>query len=62
MVESTQMQEQTPAATGQKVPIPISEPSETHKKIPKVVFIDDAEAWVDKYGEQPLFEQCQELY
>ena len=56
------MQEQTPAATGQKVPIPISEPSETHKKIPKVVFIDDAEAWVDKYGEQPLFEKCQELY
>ena len=52
MVE-TQMQSQTPAA--EQKPIPISEPSETHKKIPKVVFIDNAEAWVDKYGEDALF-------
>ena len=55
------MQEQTPAA-GKDNPIPISEPSAAHKKIPKVVFIDDAEAWVEKYGEQPLFQQCNELY
>lgn len=51
MVE-TQMQEQTPTAVKE---IPISEPSATHKKIPKVVFIDNAEAWVDKYGEEELF-------
>ena len=49
---SMQQQEQPP--TEQK-PIPISEPSEEHKKIPKVVFIDNAEAWVDKYGEEALF-------
>ena len=60
MVESTQMQEQTPAAA--QKPIPISEVTEAHKKIPKVVFIDDAEAWVEKYGDQPLFQQCNELY
>ena len=47
------MQEQT--STAEQKPIPISEPSATHKKIPKVVFIDNAEAWVDKYGEEPLF-------
>ena len=55
------MQEQTPAADG-KMTIPIAEPSEAHKKIPKVVFIDNAEAWVEKYGEDALFGQMNELY
>ena len=55
------MQEQTPAA-GEQKPIPISEMNEAHRKIPKVIFIDDAEAWVEKYGEQPLFQQLNELY
>ena len=36
-------------------PIPISEPSEKHQKIPKVIFIDNADAWVEKYGEDALF-------
>ena len=56
-----EMQEQTAAADG-KITIPIAEPSEVHKKIPKVVFIDNAEAWVEKYGEEPLFAQMNELY
>ena len=43
-------------------PIPISEPSTTHQKIPKVIFIDNADAWVEKYGEDALFAQMNELY
>ena len=35
--------------------IPISEQSELHRRIPKVVFIENVEAWVDKYGDDPLF-------
>ena len=38
-----------------KTPIPITEVSENHRKIPKAVFIDDVEAWVEKYGEDELF-------
>lgn len=41
---------------------PISEQSELHRKIPKVVFIDNVEAWVDKYGDDALFAQMNELY
>ena len=41
---------------------PISEQSDEHRRIPKVVFIDNAEAWVDKYGDDPLFQQMNELY
>ena len=41
---------------------PISEQSEAHRKIPKVVFIDNVEAWVDKYGDDNLFQQMNELY
>ena len=37
--------------------IPISEkPTDgSNRKVPKAVFIDDVEAWTDKYGEEPLF-------
>ena len=45
-----------------KVPIPISEPSTIHRRIQKAVFIDDVEAWVDRYGEEDLFAQMQELH
>ena len=46
-----------------KEPIPITEPTtDNSKKIPKVVFIDDTEAWVDKYGDDALFAQMNELY
>ena len=41
---------------------PITEVSENHRKIPKVVFIDNTEAWVEKYGDDDLFAQLNELY
>ena len=46
-----------------KVVIPITEPStENSRKIPKVVFIDNTEAWVEKYTDDALFAQMNELY
>ena len=48
--------------TGAKAPIPISEPSTIHRKIPRAVFIEDVEAWVEKYGEDDLFGQMNELH
>ena len=45
-------------------PIPIIEQStgENSRNIPKAVFIDNVEAWVDKYTDEELFKQMQELY
>jgi len=47
-----------------KVVIPITETAldENTRKIPKVVFIEDTEAWVDKYTDDALFNQMNELY
>lgn len=46
-----------------KVAIPITESSESDpRKIPRAIFIDDTEAWVEKYGEEDLFGQLNELY
>ena len=46
-----------------KVQIPITEPSnENSRKIPKVLFIENTEAWVDKYTDDALFAQMNELY
>ena len=46
-----------------KAGIPITEPStENSRKIPKVVFIENTEAWVDKYTDDALFAQMNELY
>lgn len=46
-----------------KQPIPITEASnENSRKIPKVVFIDNTEAWVEKYTDDALFAQMNELY
>ena len=43
--------------------IPITEASEANsKKIPKVVFIENTEAWVEKYTDDALFQQMMELY
>lgn len=46
------------------VPIPITEEGagENSRKIPKVVFIDNTEAWVEKYTDDALFAQMNELY
>ena len=46
----------------EKQTAPISEPSEKHRRIPKSVFIENTEAWVDKYGDDNLFSQMNELY
>ena len=42
--------------------IPITEPNTSHRKIPKAVFIEDVAAWVERYGDDELFGQMQELY
>ena len=43
--------------------IPITENSDGNsKKIPKVVFIENTEAWVEKYTDDALFAQMNELY
>ena len=58
-----QMADQSAAPAQAKVDIPITEQSDgSHRKIPKAVFIEDVEAWIDKYGEDPLWSQMNELY
>ena len=41
---------------------PITESSDLHRKIPKVVFIENVDAWVEKYTDDALFAQMNELY
>ena len=46
-----------------KMAIPITEKSEDNSRnIPKVVFIENTEAWVEKYTDDALFAQMNELY
>ena len=47
-----------------QVKIPITEEAydQNTKKIPKVVFIENTEAWVEKYTDDALFAQMNELY
>ena len=54
--------EEQKAQEAPKVIIPITEPSSDSRQIPKVVFIDNTEAWVDKYTDDELFSQMNELY
>lgn len=43
--------------------VPITEESSPNKRgIPKVIFIENVDAWVDKYTEDILFAQMNELY
>ena len=42
--------------------IPLTEEGGNARKIPKVVFIEDVEAWVEKFNEDILFQQMNELY
>ena len=58
-------EEDSKVAEAMKVKIPITEESsesENTKKIPKVVFIDNTEGWVEKYTDDALFAQMNELY
>jgi prefoldin subunit 5 len=42
--------------------IPLTEPSDNPRKIPQAVFIDNTEAWVEKYGGDELIANMNELY
>lgn len=44
----------TPIATGPKKLIPLTEDAKNLRKIPKAVFIENTEAWVDKYGSEDI--------
>jgi len=50
------------AAMQVKIPITEDALDENTKKIPKVIFIDNTEAWVEKYTDDALFAQMNELY
>ena len=63
------MSEQINTATEQQAqqqakPLPITEQTsgENSRNIPKAVFVDNVEAWVDKYTDEELFKQMNELY
>jgi hypothetical protein len=51
------MSGEEPKSDAPKVVIPITEVAldENTRKIPKVVFIDDTDAWVEKYTDDALF-------
>ena len=55
-------QEDSKVQEAMKVTIPITEPSADTRQIPKVVFIENTEAWVDKYSDDALFAQMNDLY
>jgi len=62
--KSAAAQQAVDAANGAapaKTPIPIFEASTIHRKIPKAVFVEDVEAWVERYGDEDLFAQMDEL-
>ena len=42
--------------------IPLTESSDNPRKIPQAVFIDNTEAWVEKYGGDELIATMNELY
>ena len=53
--------EQQIAAMAVKIPM-TEESNENTRKIPKVVFLENTEAWVEKYTDDALFAQMNELY
>ena len=61
---SSEPVEETKAQQMMQKVIPITEEAlnENTVKIPKVVFIDNTEAWVDKYTDDALFAQMNTLY
>ena len=42
--------------------IPLTEVSDNARKIPQAVFIDNTEAWVEKFGGDDVITQMNELY
>jgi len=45
-----------------KTQIPLTEDAQNLRKIPKAVFIENTEAWVEKYGSEEIIAQMNELY
>ena len=45
-----------------QVQIPLTEDAHNMRKIPKAIFIENTEAWVDKYGSDPIIAQMNTLY
>lgn len=54
----------TPATTAatQALILSLTEPSDNPRKIPRAVFVENTEAWVEKYGGDPLIAAMNELY
>ena len=50
-----------PQEAAKKLPI-TEDGTPNHRKIPQVVFIENVEAWVEKYTDDALFAQMNELY
>ena len=46
----------------EEVKIPLTEEGDNSRKIPRTIFIDDAESFVDKYGAPQILQQMNELY
>lgn len=42
--------------------IPLTETSDNARKIPKCIFIENIDQWVEKYGGQELFQAMEQLY
>lgn len=56
------MSAQVPATPAQIRMIPLTEPSDNPRKIPQAIFIDNTEAWVERYGGDELIATMNELY
>ncbi|TNV85392.1 hypothetical protein FGO68_gene2172 [Halteria grandinella] len=50
------------SAPAQLKQIPLTEASDNPRKIPQAIFIDNTEAWVEKYGGDELIANMNELY
>ena len=48
--------------TKENVVVPLTEDGDNERKIPKVLFIEDVEAFVDKYKAPAILQQMNELY
>ena len=47
---------------GSQTTVPLTETSTNARKIPQSIFIENTEAWVEKYGANQILSQMNELY
>lgn len=50
------------SVAAKKVMVPLTEQSQNVRKIPQAVFIENTEAWVEKYDGDEILVQMNELY